>query len=224
MHPDPEENLWQDYIAQSYFSSNYGRGLAGWLMRKGHVELERDFHPGARFEKVLEVGAGEGVHLPFVRHSFSEYLLTDKNISALERVRFSLPPGVTMQVEDSLNLSFPDHVFDRVIAAHLLEHLPHPHLALREWYRVLKPGGVLSLILPCDPGVAWRLARCFGPRARARSTGINYDYWMAREHLNSIYNLLSYIRFYFDFRREIFLPLRLPLPDMNLLYVCTITV
>jgi SAM-dependent methyltransferase len=37
---------------------------------------------------------------------------------------------------------------DFVIANHLLEHLTDPIGALAEWYRVLKPGGVLFLALP----------------------------------------------------------------------------
>jgi SAM-dependent methyltransferase len=37
---------------------------------------------------------------------------------------------------------------DFVIANHLLEHLPDPIGAMREWYRVLRPGGTLFLALP----------------------------------------------------------------------------
>jgi predicted SAM-dependent methyltransferase len=35
-----------------------------------------------------------------------------------------------------------------IIASHVLEHLPFPLAALREWYRVLRSGGVLSLKIP----------------------------------------------------------------------------
>jgi SAM-dependent methyltransferase len=37
---------------------------------------------------------------------------------------------------------------DFVIANHLLEHLPDPIGAMKEWYRVLRPGGTLFLALP----------------------------------------------------------------------------
>jgi ubiquinone/menaquinone biosynthesis C-methylase UbiE len=37
---------------------------------------------------------------------------------------------------------------DFVIANHLLEHLPDPIGALKEWYRVLRPGGILFLAPP----------------------------------------------------------------------------
>lgn len=41
-----------------------------------------------------------------------------------------------------------DAEFDFVYSSHLLEHLPNCDLALRNWWRVLKPGGCLILYLP----------------------------------------------------------------------------
>ena len=41
-----------------------------------------------------------------------------------------------------------DASFDFVYSSHLLEHLPDCELALRNWWRVLKPGGYLLLYLP----------------------------------------------------------------------------
>lgn len=52
---------------------------------------------------------------------------------------------------------FRNGVFDYVFSSHLLEHLERPKAALKEWLRVLKPGGFLVLYLPLtghypDPG------------------------------------------------------------------------
>lgn len=41
-----------------------------------------------------------------------------------------------------------DESFDFVYSSHLLEHLPDCELALKNWWRVLKPGGYLILYLP----------------------------------------------------------------------------
>jgi SAM-dependent methyltransferase len=41
-----------------------------------------------------------------------------------------------------------DESQDFVIANHLLEHLPDPIGALKEWYRILRPAGILFLALP----------------------------------------------------------------------------
>lgn len=43
---------------------------------------------------------------------------------------------------------FADNSMDFVFSSHLLEHLEDPARVLREWWRVLKPGGHLVLYLP----------------------------------------------------------------------------
>jgi len=45
---------------------------------------------------------------------------------------------------------FRDNVLDYVFSSHCLEHVTDDRAALREWIRVLKPGGRLVLYLPDD--------------------------------------------------------------------------
>ena len=51
-------------------------------------------------------------------------------------------------VADAMKLPFLSSSLDFVIASHVLEHLPLPLAALRLWYGVLRPGGVLLLKIP----------------------------------------------------------------------------
>jgi hypothetical protein len=62
--------------------------------------------------------------------------------------------------------------------------LPDPVSALKEWNRVVRPDGLISIVLPCDPGLAWRAGRSFGPRRNATKLGIEYDYLEAAEHVS----------------------------------------
>ncbi|MCL5022895.1 MAG: class I SAM-dependent methyltransferase [Nitrospirae bacterium] len=41
-----------------------------------------------------------------------------------------------------------DSFFDFVYSSHTLEHMVTPEIALRNWWRVLKPGGFLALYVP----------------------------------------------------------------------------
>jgi hypothetical protein len=60
--------------------------------------------------------------------------------------------------EDAYYLLRLDNEFDFVFSSHCLEHLTRPVSALREWIRVLKPGGILFLYLPSPDYIPWRKA------------------------------------------------------------------
>lgn len=51
-------------------------------------------------------------------------------------------------VADATQLPFASRSLDFLIASHVLEHLPLPLAALRHWYDVLRPEGVLLLKIP----------------------------------------------------------------------------
>ena len=57
-------------------------------------------------------------------------------------------PGVSFRLMDMRNLDYPDKTFDGVLAAYSLIHIPSIEIStvLREFKRVLKPGGHLMII------------------------------------------------------------------------------
>lgn len=228
MKSEPNYDQYVKNWAELYQGQNYDKGLTAHFLKKSHEWSELDFGAGDHFGKVLEVGAGTGMHIKFVRHSFDEYWMTDLNPPMMDKIIFPAAANnrgkLHLAKEDATKLSFADGVFDRVIAAHVLEHLYRPHEVLREWARVLKPGGVLSLVLPCDPGLFWRLGRYAVARKKFIRAGFDYDYWMAREHVNPINNLVSLVRYYFPDAREQWLPSHVPSIDLNLFYIVHIQV
>jgi len=226
MKPDPDYDDFTKQWAALYQDQNYDSGLTGYFLRKSHAWAEAAFGPEVHFGKVLEVGAGTGMHIKFIRHSYDEYWITDRNQPLMDKIALSDTAGRRGKLffagEDATKLTFPDASFDRLIAVHVLEHLYPPHKVLREWARVLKPGGVISLVLPCDPGALWRLGRYAIARNKFIKAGFNYDYWMARDHVNPINNLVSFIRYYFPDLSEQWFPCRVPSMDLNLFYIANI--
>jgi len=217
--PRPEWARFEAKWLEAYDASTYAQGLSGFVLRTTHGLIEKDPRLSDHYSRVLELGVGTMAHFPSVRHGFDTYVASDhdpKVIDWLNSRRWD--PRVEIRQLAGATLPFDNDSFDRVIATHVLEHIPDPVTVLEEWVRVLRPGGVLSLILPSDPGMAWRLGRSFGPRAKARATGLPYDYYMSVEHVNSIFNLRQILRHHFPNRRDRWWPLRLPMPDINLIY------
>ncbi len=226
-----EDQAWLDYrkrFAEMYDKSNYESPLQAFVMRAGHREAERRHGRETHFSRVLEIGAGTGEHFPHVKHSFDSYLVTDADPRALAVAQKRLAKPDKGMLEFSLqtgeHLNFPDGSFDRLIAAHVLEHICQPHLVIKEWRRVIRKGGELTILIPTDPGFAWRTARHLGPRRRAIRQGIEYDYIMAREHINPCHNLVALLKHYFPLGTGLWWPLRLPSIDMNLFFVFHATI
>ena len=220
-----EDKAWLDYkirFHECYDESNYAGTLQSFVMGSSHRLLENTCRFNMCFPRVLEVGAGTGEHIKYVRHGFEEYILSDLDQETL-RVAEKKLSGVhdgklKYESQKAESLTYADNSFDRLIAIHVLEHIHQPHIVLREWYRVLKSGGVLSILIPTDPGLAWRLGRNMGPRRNALAKGIEYDYVMAREHVNSCNNLIALLRHYFPESNEHWWPLLVPSIDLNLFF------
>jgi SAM-dependent methyltransferase len=52
---------------------------------------------------------------------------------------------------DIMDIQFSDHTFDVFICNHVLEHVPDDIHAMKEIYRILKPGGWAILQVPLNP-------------------------------------------------------------------------
>ena len=75
---------------------------------------------------------------------------------ALENARNAGVTNVSFEVASCYELPFDDDSFDAVFSHALMEHLAQPGDALREFCRVLKPGGVIGVCSPDFDG--WLLS------------------------------------------------------------------
>jgi SAM-dependent methyltransferase len=92
--------------------------------------------PGTRL-LVLDVGGRLQPYRPLVEHRLARYLAVDLKVTALVDI-----------VGRGEQLPLGSGVFDLVFCTQVLEYVPIPSCAAGEFYRVLKPGGVLLLSAP----------------------------------------------------------------------------
>jgi len=96
-------------------------------------------------KKILDFGAGIGTSIPHFLKFFPDASLTCLDVSekSLEVGRSRFPGLASFQSFDGKRIPFPDNTFDLVFAACVFHHIPHSaHFGLlREWLRVIKPGG-----------------------------------------------------------------------------------
>jgi ubiquinone/menaquinone biosynthesis C-methylase UbiE len=140
----------------------------------------------ARGNDVLDVAAGRGAVLfpaaervgpggRVVGVDLSEHMVRETS-AEIARAGWR---HVEMRRMDAEQLDFPDAAFDRVLSGFSLWFFPHPDAALREFIRVLKPGGVLGLSTWAegDPAqvFARKLLRTFLPPGVSAGTAAKPD-------------------------------------------------
>lgn len=170
----------QRYQREAYNQVMY-TGAVGIFSGTVHRIMERPFRRRDSGD-VLEVGAGAGQHAAYVAR-FDSYLETD--IAPRPSGGPPVRDGVQRRDVDAQDLSdFPDASFDRVIATCLVAHLDEPEKALREWRRVTRPGGTVTIYVPCEPGMLLRLARTTIMVPKARRFQQDHVATVYREHRN----------------------------------------
>lgn len=114
-------------------------------------------------EKLLDVGCGMGFIIDIAKEFFTIIRGVDVTPAMLERVNLE---GQAIDIRVELapveHLPYEDNYFDVCTAHALLHHLHDPAPALREIYKVLKPGGVFYSDL--DPnGYFWEALMSLDP-------------------------------------------------------------
>jgi SAM-dependent methyltransferase len=128
-------------------------------------------------------------------------------------------PSVKIDVGDIQNRTqYPDDHFDRIIAIHVLEHIRDLPSALKEMKRILKPGGICDIVLPCEGGLAYWFARQFiSKRYFEKRYNMEYKWFIEREHVSTIGQVLYELKTYgFIVKWKRFYPIPVPTKLFNL--------
>ena len=114
--------------------------------------------------------------------------------------------------------NFKSNFFDRVIAIHILEHLPNLPKALNEINRVIKTSGTFQIVIPCEGSLAYSIARKISAeRIFKKRYEMDYEWFIKREHINSPLEIFTELEEYFKIDTIRFFPINIiPLKFCNL--------
>lgn len=131
-----------DNIKESY-SGQYDQSLVEWrntgakFKARNIVELAK----GISFKNMLEVGAGEGSILNWLSQwdFCADMHCVEISESGIELIKSKRIKNLgDILLFDGYKIPYPDNHFDLVICSHVLEHVEHERLLLREIKRVSK--------------------------------------------------------------------------------------
>jgi SAM-dependent methyltransferase len=184
------------------------------IVRFNHGYTARSARPG----RTLEIGAGLGEHMRHEDLSLQDYHAVELRENMAATIRRDFPLAITVVADCQKRLPYDDATFDRAIAIHVLEHLPNLPAALEEIARLLKPGGVFAVVIPCEGGLGYGIGRRFTTwRAFERRYHTSYRWLIENEHVNQAHEILRELRSRFDFADVTYFPSRVPVIDLNVL-------
>jgi len=165
-------------------------------VRFGWIEAFNQGYPASlplrAGSKTLEVGAGIGAHAEFENLELQEYHVMDVREEFCDRLSKRLPGQFVHCGDIQQRTGFPDATFDRIVAIHVLEHLCDLPKAVAEIGRILKPDGVFDVVLPCEGGFVYSLARAVSAkRVFERTFHMAYEPIIRNEHVSTLPEIKS---------------------------------
>jgi ubiquinone/menaquinone biosynthesis C-methylase UbiE len=143
-------------------------------------------------ETVLEIGPGWASAVRKLLRSTDAYYCCDADPRVCDELRSELAGLQVLCGNVQRSIPLADGSVDRVVALHVLEHLPDLPAALAEIRRVLKREGCLDVVIPCEGSPLYSLGREFSSaRLFRKRFGKGFRAIMRVEHVNQATEIMS---------------------------------
>lgn len=218
---DPVDDFYQNYYQRVFVQGN---SISNFAYKATHWLMERNLST-YHFPRVLEIGAGSGEHLSFVKHTFDEYIMVDKQSPNVIPQPLNASSSTSFIKSDILACAFEPKSFDRIIFTCVLHHLENPFLVLKLVDSWLKDDGLVTIFLPCDPGFSNRVVRQIFVSPKCNRLGFHdYELVNALEHHGHFWGIRRLILSVFEHCKisTRFYPLGIPVANLSLFTIITI--
>lgn len=159
---------------------------------------------------------GIGSHIPYENLNIQDYTIIDIRQNILDTLRKAHPEVGSILGDCQKEYALED-TYDRVIAIHVLEHLPNLPEALRQMHRVLVHDGVAHVVIPCEGSLAYTLCRKISAeRLWHKLYHTDYKWFIQSEHINLPDEIVEEIEKFFVIKYKRYFPFPIPFKFCNI--------
>tara|TARA_B100000787_G_C16199307_1_gene303720 strand:+ start:12238 stop:12954 length:717 start_codon:yes stop_codon:yes gene_type:complete len=219
----------QVYVNSNYEKMNYD-GSAGILFKINHWLMEWGIDKKYN-EHILEIGGGAKLHLEFINSkNIKSYTIIDDKF-----FKKSLP--LLKKRNKKINFIFIDYKnqklvnkikkkFTRLVSSHTFEHFLTFEDSFLKILPLMKKNSLLSIALPCDPGLTWRALQFISYFKQKKLYGWkNFqqkDLDDSRDHVTPVQNIIKVLNFYFKTINFKYFPFFVPIVWLNIFLIIQI--
>jgi ubiquinone/menaquinone biosynthesis C-methylase UbiE len=163
---------------------------------------------------ILEIGASDINHLKYFTQKPKKYFLVDcssellaKSVKILKKKKFS--HKIILVGQNKKKLAISNNSIDIIISFFTFEHIKNLEFVLKDFKRILRPGGIIVGAVPCEGGIGWGLGRLFTSRRWIKKhTNINYNKIICWEHPNFADEVIASLNSLFKKKLNKFFPFK----------------
>jgi SAM-dependent methyltransferase len=167
----------------------------------------RSVGPSRTPERILEVGPGPTSAIRKLMTKTDAYRCCECDPHFCEILRQELGDEPVICADIQRRVPMEGRAFDRIVAAHILEHLPDLPAALDEVSRLMKPDAVFDVVIPCEGSPLYALGRSFtSARTFRRHFGSGFREIMRAEHVNTAGEIVDELKRRFRVEHKEYFP------------------